>query len=692
MEAYMSQDKLEELKLKVESWHEYWSDNNKRFQEFMNFVFNTSLSARDKTALQSIGKPPLEFNIIEAALSRLVSDFAKQEPSLTVHSADGLPLNLVTPDLVATEEVLEGHIRAILLPSSTDSIGQKLFKYTTGGGFGAVKILTDYINEKSFEQKIVVSLVFDPALTYFDPLAQLSHKGDGQYCGELVPKTEADFKMEFGESSADGIKFVRTDNLGEFNWSYISQKQNIVLVANHFEKKTKRVKIVKLSNNHVVTKKQYEQLIELWMSSGKIEQPPIVLDERWSEEVVIHHYQFCSNKILKHTITNYVYLPIIYVDGNSVMLRTPEDGASGQMTRPYAYNAKGLQQLKNYCGETIAQEIENMPMHKWIVPIEAIPKDYQSAYTNPQTANVLVYNTFAPNGERVDPPREVMRTPTPPIVESMFYGLDNSMHAIMGSYDMIQNNNNQQASGVALQQGSLQSNAAASPYLESYINAMNRLGQIMLDLIPKFYKTPRSIPVIGRDGKRRYQTVNDKSNPKSQSMDYEPLLFDVTIEAGVNSAVQKQMAIDQVTRMMGASEQFANIINSVGIPYLIDNMDIRKVDQLKLAVEKFMEDQAKQAEQQAQEPTPIEIEAQTLLQIETMKTEQKREEAQAKAADNAASLAIDQEKVDLEWAKLMAQIKKDEIEVEISRNREDSEMARDAVDVAIEIAKLNKEG
>src|ERR1700679_2351018 len=124
MEAYISEKKLEELKLNVESWYEYWRDNNKRYHEFMNFVYNTSLTARDKTALESIGKPPLEFNIIEASLSRLISDFAKQEPSLSVRSADGLPLNLVTPDLVATEEVLEGHIRAILLPSSTDSIGK----------------------------------------------------------------------------------------------------------------------------------------------------------------------------------------------------------------------------------------------------------------------------------------------------------------------------------------------------------------------------------------------------------------------------------------------------------------------------------------------------------------------------------------------------------------------------------------
>lgn len=686
MESNYSDKKLQELKKKVQAWYLYWEENNKRYTEFMNFVFNTSLKPRDKTALQSIGKPPLEFNIIEASISRLVSDFAKQEPSLVVRSADGLPIDMVTPELVATEEVLEGHIRAILLPSSTDSMGKKLFRQTTGGGFGAVKILTEYINDMSFEQKIKVGLVFDPTLTYFDPLAQESHKGDGQYCGELIPKTEEEFKLEFGEAAAEGIKFARSGDIEGFNWSYEAQDQNIVLVAEHFEKKIKKVKIVKLSNGHTVTLKQYKRLIELWVAEVKIEQPPTILEERWTDVVTICHYQFCTSRILKYKETDFMYLPIIFADGNSVVMRNINSGTNCQMTRPYAYNAKGLQQLKNYCGETIAQEIENMPMHKWIVSIEAIPKDYQDAYTNPQTANVLVYNTFAQNGERLDPPREVMRTPTPPIVESMFYGSDNAMQAIMGSYDMMPVTNSQQVSGVAIREGNIQSNAAASPFLESYIDVMNRLGQIMLDLIPKYYKTPRNVPVIGRDGKRRYETINDK---EGVSFDYDPMAYQITIEAGVNSAVQKQAALDQITRMMSASEQFAAIINSVGIPILIDNMEIRGKDQLKLVTEQFLQQQQKAQEQQAQEPTPIEIEAQTLLQIETMKTEQKREEAAAKSANDAGELAVSQEKVDLEWAKLMAQVKKDEINLEISQNREDAEMARGAIDVAIEVAKLN---
>lgn len=691
MESNYSDKKLKELCSKVEAWHQYWKPNNARFDEYMNFVFNTSLTNTDKAALKSIDKPPLEFNIIESSLSRLTSDFAKQEPSLVVRSADGLPLQMITPEFVATEEMLEGHIRAILLPSKTDSMGRKIFRSTTGGGFGAVKILTEYVNEMSFEQKIKVGLVFDPTLTYFDPLAQESHKGDGQYCGELVPKTEEEFKLEFGEDITKDMKFSRSDNVGDFNWSYTAQNQKIVLVAEHFEKKIKKTKIVKLSNGHTVTLKQYKMLMELWSANVKIEQAPIVLEERWTDLVTICHYQFCSSRILKYKETNYTYLPIVFVDGNSVIIRNREGGDSYQMTRPYAYNAKGLQQLKNYCGETIAQEIENMPMHKWIVPLEAIPKDYQEAYTNPQTGNVLIYNTFTQNGERVDPPREVARIPTPPIIESMFYGADKAMQAIMGSYDMMPVTNSQQISGVAMREGNIQSNAAGSPYLESYIDALNRLGQIMLDLIPKYYTSARRIPVIGKDGKRRYEEINNPQNSESVKFDYDPSYFQVTIEAGVNSEIQKQQSLDQLIRLSAAIPEFGAIINAVGIPVIMDNMNIRGIDQLKLVTEEYIEKQKQAAEAQSQEPSPIEIEAQTLLQIETMKTEQKREEAAAKSATSAAEIAINQEKVDLEWAKLIAQVKKDELDLRLSQNRDDAEMARDAVDIAISIARLNNE-
>lgn len=81
---------------------------------------------------------------------------------------------------------------------------------------------------------------------------------------------------------------------------------------------------------------------------------------------------------------------------------------------------------------------------------------------------------------------------------------------ILGSYDTVLGTNSNRLSGKAIQQGALQSNGAAMPYLIGYIKGLNRIAEILLDLIPKYIVTPRTIPVRGLNGKRAYQLVNQK--------------------------------------------------------------------------------------------------------------------------------------------------------------------------------------
>ncbi len=699
--AKKHQERLDEHKKMVEAWHQYWRYNNERYWEFTKFVCATSLSSSDIAALNNLDKPTVQFNILEAMVSKLRSQFSSQEPSFEVRAADGVPLEALTEEFVKTEEVIEGYLRAIFDDATNDGLQSNIHTDQLIGGFSALWVRTDYVNEMSFEQNIKVERVFDPTMTFFDPLARASHKGDGNYCGMLIPYTKERFVKEYGEEAARDIKFMKGAELEGFGWSYQSQDQDIILVAYLFEKKFKKKKIVKLSNGHVVPLEQYERLIELW---DVIEQPPVILEQRETSIETIVHYQFCETKELYYAETDYKYLPIIFVDGNSVLIKgdssTAQTGSSAestgvsvqQMTRPYVYHAKDAQRAKNFAGQTMMAEIENMVMHKFMVAVEAIPEDYQEAYKNPQQANVLVYNTFdEKTRERLDPPREIQRTPTPPIVESTFMNSDMTIQMSLGSHELQSAVNQKDLSGIAIQQGALQTDGAAGPYLINYIKAWNRLGQIVIDLIPKYYVTPRSLPVIKKDGKRAYEMINDKKSEESISMNYDPNTLQVKVEAGVNSAVQKQIALDQLIRMSSSNEQFNAFMNQYGLPIFLDNLDIRGIDHLKVKAEEFIEQQQQMAQEAAQKPDPVEMEMQAIQQIEMAKVQQRAQEAEGKLAIQSAQLALDKEKADLEFVKLMSEIEAEEQKTAREIRREDSEDTRDAIDVALEMVKLHHE-
>ena len=700
-------ERLADIKDKIKASHDYFIDNVKNFHEFVNFVFNTSLSDNDINKLASLQKPAVEFNILEAMISRLRGEFAKQEPSINVRVADGVPLERMTPDFMATLEVIEGHIREIFLDGANDSLKYRLYTDCLAGGWSVAEVYTDYINETSFEQKIYVQRVFDPTLCGFDPMAREPSKHDGAYCFQLVPKTKDEFEAEFGKDALKDARFQSGKVVGditEFNWTYKNQDQEIVLVADYYEKKKKRVKICKLTNGHTMQKQDFQRFLEIWEETGVLEQPPQIIEERWTELETIERYRLCGECILEHTVTAYKYFPLVFIDGNSVNIRKSESSASMQMTRPYVYHAKGIQQMKNFSGQTICSEIENMVQSKWKAAVESIPEDYQEAYRNPQTAAVIVYNAFYKDNpeQPLPPPMEVQRMPTPPIVEATFMGSDRVTQTILGSYDSILGVSGNQISGVAIQQGALQSNAAAIPYLMGFINGLNQIAQIIVDLIPKFYVTPRSIPVRGMDGKQTYKVINSQQVPEEEDgqpgkpimLNYDPNDLEIRVEAGPNSAMQKQVALEQIARMMGTSELFAQFINTKGLETIIDNLDIRGADQLKAAAAEFMKEiQAKQqqAEQMQQEqagkPDPMvelgnkdidmrHASAMAKLQIE-------KERAETERYNDMGKLALEKQKQNMEFHKIMAQIGMEQRNFQREQERQEQERAQVAFDSAL---------
>ena len=680
-------NKLEELKSCVTASYEYWKPNSDRFNKFMNFVFNTSLSTLDIGKLNSLSKPTIEFNVLEAFVSRLRGEFAEHEPDMQVGAAEGILDEHISEELLKTIEVVEAHIREIFAGAANDGLEYKIYTQTLSGGYDVAKVHTEYLSELSFEQKIVVDRVFDPTLTGFDPLARMSHKGDGDYCFELIPKTREDLVSDFGEEVVKDMSFTRA--IDGFSWSYQNGQQKIALVCDFYKKVKKREKIVKLTNGKTILKKHYEQLAQAWVESGVFEVLPEIISERYTIIETIDRYVFCENKVLRHEKTPYKYLPLVFIDGNSVVLPQDTGASSKQMTRPYVYQAMGTQKLKNFAGQTIGAEITGMVQHKFKAPLEGIPEQYLETYTDVQNAQTLIYYAFNPDNpeQALPPPMEIQRTPTPPIVENIFMNADRVIQAILGSYDAQLGITDGDTSGKAIEQGAIHSNAASKPYLVGYVNGLNRIATIIIDLIPKFYVTPRSIPIRKANGLRDYQIINQPDNPNSISMKYDPKSLQVRIEVGANGTLEKQRALQQITQMMQASEQFAAFINAVGLENLLDNMTIRGVEDLKLKAIGWMDQQRQAAEANANKPTPEQELIQAEVQIETARIAQRQEEAEGTLTIKAAQVANDKEKTNIEFLRLLSEIEGADMKNALEVEKMDSDMAQEAIKLAVQVGK-----
>lgn len=682
-------ESFEEIKNDVEKGWLYFKKNYKIFNDYLRFVFKTSLTPVDRSVNEELDKPNMEWNILEAFVSRLCGEFAKMDPAFTVRSKEGV--QLIDPQII---ELVEAHLKAAFTGTNNHDLSYHLYRNMISGGYDVAKIYTDYAGEMSFDQKIFIEPVFDPTLTVFDPLARKSHKGDGRFACELFPKSAGEAEEIFGSEILKNVKFTRDASLAGFNWSYRNQKEDILLFGEFFKKRLKKVKILKLANGHIVTEKKYEEFLRKWEEAGIIEQAPIIIKSRMSDMIVIDKYTITGTKIVDYRETNFTMLPLVFFDGNSRILRDNENSQAEQVIRPYVYHARDAQRMKNFAGQSLCNEIENLIQHKWTAPVEGIPanKDYQNAYVSPQKATVVLYNQFKdgdPN-QPLNPPREIMRAPIPPELTNTFNLADNVVQVILGSYDAALGVNDNDISGVAIMQGAMHSNAAAMPYTTGFIHGWQRCAEIYLDLLPKYYVTPRTIPIILPNGKRDYYEINKRGNLR---FDYDVSALEVTIEPGVNYEVQKQIALKTVTALMNVSDSFKEFMNQNGLEVLLDNIDIRGIDKLKYMVQEWMEQQ-KQVAQQAQQknanqPTMEQI-AMEQVNVEKAKiaTTQRGNEikAQVDMAKINAENAVENKEADIKFIEVMSKIQDADLDRMLDQEKVDAENARTALESTMKLS------
>ena len=220
------------------------------------------------------------------------------------------------------------------------------------------------------------------------------------------------------------------------------------------------------------------------------------------------------------------------------------------------------------------------------------------------------------------------------------------MEQILGSYDAALGINNNQLSGVAIVEGATQSNSAAMPYVVGFMQGLQRATQVYVSLLPKYYTTPRTLPIMDEEGKRNYVKINtDDGMP----LDFDTNVFNVVVKAGASFQVQKSKTIMMVKEMMGMSPQFADFVASKGLNFVLDNMEGKGIEQLKSMVDEWQKEQeqqknkAMQMAQQQQSANPAILKT----QVDMQKLEHEKQKDQAQ-------FVLDMAKIDAEKEKLLA--------------------------------------
>lgn len=656
-----ARDRLAKYKRWVKESYQDFEPNCERYHWMKSFIFRTNLTTEDQNDLGKIGKPALQFNVLESLISRNRGEFAKQEPSFVTQTKPD-----VAPVPPQTVETVEGHLMSMLQETKSSLVEFNTFTDQVAGGFSVLELYTEYENDYTFNQRIGLRKAYEPTMCGFDPTARLPHKGDGKYAWQVFPMSEEDLKEKYPDIDLDGIT---TGALNDFCWSYKSKEQKIIMICDLYVKTTKRKQLLELSTGKAVFKKDYLQAIEDYKNAvakgEELRAAPSVVNKRWVNVATIERCRFIQNQILEEDESIFTGLPLIFVDGNSQYLRDSSNSDLKQYTRPWFYQAIDAQKLMNVAGQSLCNGLENMVQHKMKVAIEGIPSQYLENYTNIQKPSNYIYKAYKDDGVTpIPPPQEVQMMPLPPEVASTFMQMPQMIQGIVGSFEASLGLNQDDLSGIAMMESITQTNSATMPYIVNFMAAWNQVAQLTIDIMPIVYSNKRSLAVVDKKGKRTYANINGHQGSNIH-LNYPPGALGVVVEAGMNFEVQKQKTVKFMGILAQAFPAFAQLINEKGLPILLDNIDCRGVEQLKQAAEQQMQEMAQQKQSSQGTPNPMMMKAQADIQRNQITAQKNQSDAQIASTKNQNEFALGQEKVKNEKIDIILKHKSDQQDKQI---------------------------
>lgn len=477
------------------------------------------------------GRPHLTDNKLPAFVHQVCNNQRQNRPAVvTSPVGDGAD--------EATSEVLQGIIRHIEYKSDADSAYDTATEFAVRGGFGYIRVLTQYEDPLSFNQEIVIGRVENPFSVYMDPAACQPDRSDAMWCqiGDWLHKDE--YKLKYGKT--DLASETDWESLGDECPEWLSDDR--VRVMEEFIKEMKRIKIFLGMDKNVYDEDEVKQFLQQGGQIAHRNGDPVW---RWTEKPTIHWRKMNGIEVIEEQLWPGTMIPVIAVMGKELNVN------GKRRVEGMIRQARDPQRMVNVYVTALAETIMLAPKSPWLVPLggdEGLEKEY--AEVNQRNLSVLHYRKYNSDGKELPPPsREVLEPAISGLVKAYMMASED-LKSSLGMFDPSLGNRDAAQSGVAIRTLQNQGDMANFHFADNLHKSIRQVGRVLVDLIPKIYDTERVIRIIGPQDEAKKVTINSQEPPQGNPVDEKTGIqriydvttgkYDVTVKAGPSFQSRRQ--------------------------------------------------------------------------------------------------------------------------------------------------------
>lgn len=506
---------FEEIKKLIETDKQAVSENRREMLDDQKFAAGEQWPDAIAKKRQAEGRPIQTINRLPAFIDQVVGDARQNRPSIKVHPAEDGDVDIAN--------IYDGLIRAIQNESNADFAYDTAIEHTATFGFGAWRIKTDYESHDTFNQIILIERIVNPLNVYFDKNAQQPDYSDARHVAYLsqIPKDE--YKKRWPKAEVSDFKDFDAEWLGQ---------DDCVVIAEFWYKEDEEAALYLVQDedgNYQTT----------------LEKPPVfirIVDQR---KTYIPKVKMCicsGSGVLEESDWAGQYLPIVGVNGK-------EDLVDGKrMLRGLVRFSKDAQRMYNYWRTVDTEQKALAPKAPVLVSakqIEGLEDFWQKSLTD--NLPYLVYN---PDPTATMPQRLNAGIVDKGANEAALMCVD-EMKSTTGIYSASLGEQDNEKSGRAILAQQRKGDTANFAYFDNVSRAIRYAGRAIIDLIPKIYDSARVIQIMGSDGEKKLQRINQLAEVEGQQkfLDLSVGKYDLVVTQGSNYATKRIEALNSMVEI-----------------------------------------------------------------------------------------------------------------------------------------------
>jgi hypothetical protein len=602
-----------------------------------------------KERREAAGEPCLSFPMLRQFVNQVANDQRQNRPGVRAHPAG----DDTTKD---DADLVQGLVRGIEYESSAEAAYDTGFHHAVVGGRGYWRIVSEYERADSFNQVLRIKRIVDPGTVDLDPDFMEPDGSDRNYgfVSEVVPKV--DFEARWPK--ADAVSWTPAENAGKW---YTDDRKSVV-VADYYRRVCTHDDLWMLTDGSIVFKSDYPAGAQLPMGQDGL--PLSIAQDHEGEDISrptkrysVEWYKIAGGEQILETYDwPGTIIPVICCMGDEIVLNGKR--VYQGLVRP----AHDAQRMYNYRRSAEAGRLTLATKAPYLAAwesVEGLEQFWKNA--NKVSYGFLPYRAFDKEGKPLPSPS---RTP-PATVETGWAESaqqdKQDMRATMGMYENSLGLHGQETSGRAILAREKQGDNATFHFVDNLSRAIALTGKIIVEVLPYFYDTARSVMHVGLDGARSVKQINQALPAGEMTPDAKPEndirtgKFAITVEAGPSYATKREESADKLGQLVQAYPPLMQVAGDLVVKAqdMPDSDEIAErlratlppqIQQMLQAKEQGQDPQVQQLSQQLQQVQQQAQQAlqgmQQQLQGAMQQVEQYKQAAQSKSEDNQIKVLL----------------------------------------------------